>query len=138
MSSSWMSMAYSTTPTASAYPTRASIHQAHLARQCVEKNDLKIVVSSTWRFHPHALRTALSWCGWDDPPIIGATDRDGNNRGEQIKRWVQEYKPTSYVILDDIDSTMQPVIGRLVKTDPEVGLTAYDVRTALRLLEMPT
>lgn len=107
-------------------------------RELVEKYKLKIVVSSTWRFHPHALVTALEWCNWFNPPIIGKTDRDGPykpvdnepwGRGAQIDRWLAENQAivNNYVILDD-DITDIHQKDHLVATKTQDGLQTEHIK----------
>lgn len=98
-------------------------------REVVEELDLKIVLSSTWRFHPTAIQTAFKWCGWENPPFIGSTPRnvpDGvkDNRGNQIQAWIDQNlqnKPHQFVIVDDDSDIHQNT--RFVQTDHELGLT---------------
>lgn len=108
-----------------------------LLRDLVETHNLKIVVSSTWRFHPHALITALEWCDWTNPPIIGKTDREGNNRGLQIQRWLEQNKDhvDTWAILDDsIDDIHQ--VDHIVHTDTAIGLTSEHIQQLKTILQL--
>lgn len=103
-------------------------------RALVERLDLKIVVSSTWRFHPHALKTALNWCGWEKPPIIANTDRDGPKRGNEIGRWLDQQMMLhvdpvvkSYCIIDDDSDMLPEQMENFVKTDNVTGLTDENI-----------
>ena len=108
-----------------------------LLRNLVENHDLKIVVSSTWRFHPHALSTALEWCGWSNPPIIGKTDREGNHRGMQIQRWLDQHKDqvSEWAIIDD-DSQDIHQKDHFVHTKHEVGLTSEHILQLRNILKL--
>jgi hypothetical protein len=76
-------------------------------RKVVEELDLKIVLSSTWRHHPHAFMTAMTWAGWPRCPLIGRTGRSeltrGFIRGDEIDTWRRENNALAYpyVIVDD-------------------------------------
>lgn len=110
----------------------------HLLRHLVETHDLKIVVSSTWRYHPHALQTALTWCGWADPPIIGKTGRDPKGlRGKEIEAWINEHQGLveDYVIVDDSTEDIHQK-DRLVRTKLKVGLTKRHVDRIKHLLSL--
>ena len=55
-------------------------------------------------------------------------------RGAEIQQWLNENPGVeSFVILDDVDD-MDHLSDRLVKVDPEVGLTDRDVSRALEML----
>ena len=76
----------------------------------------------------------LKYQGINENKIIGTTDLvDKDDRGHHISRWVQDYKPKAFVILDD-KSDMDGVIDHLVQTNPYIGLTGSDVKKALDIL----
>ena len=96
-------------------------------RALVEELDVKIVLSSTWRYHPHAFDTAMKWCGWD-VELLGKTPRHADcQRGDEIAHWLEEYCEANpgvevrYAIVDDsIDDIWQA--SHLVRTRTETGL----------------
>jgi len=124
-----------------------------LLRDFVERNDLDIVISSTWRFfgctHPRGiegyLQPLFSSYGWENPPIIGHTEMDLDpgkygspermsvERGEEIHDWIMENEFSGkYVILDDDSDFFE--LQPLVRTSFEFGLTEDDIKKAEEIL----
>ena len=96
-----------------------------LIRNLCDANDIKIVVSSTWRkcFTHESLATAL------DLPIIGATPHklSHQRRGEEIQEWLDNHKEVKkYVILDDDGDMLEHQMCRFVQTCPYDGLRWSD------------
>ncbi len=102
----------------------------------VEKfDDLRIVVSSTWRIGTtvEELQTLLGNIGIPKERVIGKTPiMSGKERGNEIYDWLQENKhtQTKYAVLDD-DSDMTMVWDCFFQTDNYVGL---DYRVAEKVI----
>lgn len=88
--------------------------------EIVAKSGAKVVVSSTWRLiHPPAdMQRFLEARGFKGE-IIGSTPRSALRdcqRGDEIKRWLDQHEEvTEFVALDD-DSDMGAVRDRWVRT----------------------
>lgn len=108
-------------------------------RALVEELDLKIVLSSTWRHHPHAFQTAMDWAGWPDIPFIGRTPRRAQEvlkhyvRGSEIAEWLGQHKVESFCIVDDSVHDIHQT-ERLVRTETEVGLTDTHIQQIRELM----
>jgi len=96
------------------------------------KDDVKIVVSSTWRL-PYIEENDVEGIALElfsdntflFNSVIGMTPRfNGKKRGAEIHHWALENSLSSndFVILDD-DSDMVPCMDRLVQVDNTYGLT---------------
>lgn len=100
-------------------------------------NDLKVVISSTWRHAGLAMATFLIKDGGCVCEIIGVTPRywSSGHRGREIEAWLESNgHGAKFVILDD-DVRVEPFQDRLVQTEPVKGLTPRHVAAALRILE---
>lgn len=69
-----------------------------------------------------------------DEPFMGFTP---GCRGLEIAEWLAQYAEpdASYVILDDEEDFLLRQASRLVRINPETGLTAADVRKAMVVLK---
>lgn len=104
-------------------------------------NDLKIVISSTWRLgsklsdlNRMLFQSGVKIEAISMTPILHISRVP---RGREIKKWLEEHKNLeikSFVILDD-DSDMGDLKKYLVKTDPNVGLTIDDAKKAIKILK---
>jgi hypothetical protein len=101
-------------------------------------SELKIVISSTWRFMMplEKFRDFLQGFEIEKNRIIGYTPgRMSRYRGHEIKSWLAENPEVEkFVILDD-DNDMNPLLKHLVQTDGKVGLTKADAEEVIRRLE---
>lgn len=90
-----------------------------------------IVVSSCWRIGRTVAeldKLLLSWGVAGE--VVGRTGGMGTQRGYEIGAFLTASPEiTRYVILDD-DSDMAGLIGKLVQTNAETGLTMADVERA--------
>ena len=92
-----------------------------------------IVVSSTWRIMGlRSIRALLREHGVT-AKIVGVTPEDSRIRGLQIAQWINTHNVDAYVILDD-DADMGRLMGRLVQTDFDFGLTDEHVTKAIAML----
>ena len=97
--------------------------------------DLKIVVSSSWRMWGlPKMKEILEKNGNDPDRVIGITGDEPGERGDQIQAW-RDRNPgvTNFVILDD-DMDFGHLISHLVHTNAYAGLTAEDVKEAIKIL----
>ncbi len=121
-------------------------------RRIVESCHPIIVVSSTWRLKEHQLLRLLKLfqsigarCGGVTPhlaqPIGPSGIVEARPRHEEIQLWLDENGPIPhFVILDDDDREMGPLLPHLVKTDSYTGLTSEIADKVIEALnkEKPT
>lgn len=114
----------------------------------VSATSCKIVLSSSWRFHPELctiLTSALVQVSKiPSDAVIGMTGeaRSGTvARAEEIGEWLdrtmrQGRTPiASWVVIDDLPLGGVPYLaGHFVRVDPRVGLTAKNVKSAINIL----
>jgi hypothetical protein len=89
-----------------------------LLNEVIEATDAKVVISSTWRILNSAdmMQSYLNKKGFKGE-VIGQTPRmPFDQRGDEIKRWLDTHKNIeSFVIFDD-DSDMDAVKERFIHT----------------------
>ena len=103
-----------------------------------------IVVSSTWRLRESVdtMQQLLGAAGIVGR-VIGLTplprDVPGwKSRGDEIAAWWAAHAaPQAMMAVLDDESDLGAFTDRLVRTDPEVGLTDADVERAIALLDSP-
>lgn len=118
------------------------------AAECVAAlNDLiartkaVIVVSSCWRIGRTVVELRELLASWGVVgTVIDRTENLGTKRGKEIAKWLSERNDhrgdvESFVIIDD-DSDMCGLIGHLVKTRFEEGLTPERVDAAVAKLSV--
>lgn len=96
--------------------------------------DLKIVVSSTWRIHYSVdeLKVKLSeLLGISPDRIVGKTLRLFQERGHEIKAWIDSNDVDKFAIIDD-DSDMEDLIPHFFQTTNAKGLTADIAKSIIR------
>ncbi len=95
----------------------------------------KIVISSTFRmFHPGGIDLSAKLTDAGLPDFYSMTPFLGRGRGNEIQAWLDHnLQVDSFVILDDVPD-MQHLMGRLVKTDIQTGLTWEDAEEAIEML----
>ncbi|MEZ5278393.1 MAG: HAD domain-containing protein [Opitutaceae bacterium] len=106
----------------------------------LQQRDTQIVITSTWR----EVWTLSEIAGFLDRDgvlpgrVVGSTPLLQETRGLEIDAWLRSapYPVASFVILDDHDD-MAMHGGRLVQTDPRVGLTRDLADRAIQLLATP-
>jgi hypothetical protein len=108
-----------------------------------------IVLSSAWRYmiiggamtlqgFEYLLRThgvhckdrLVDYLGPDDGP--DAQTRNSKCRGRLVQKWVNTYKPDTWVVIDDLNLGFDGM--PFVQTKEDVGLTRADVDKILELL----
>ena len=111
-----------------------------LLRDVVDKYDIAIVISSTWRgyyrdgdygsFEKHNIirfkRLFEKKIGWVDAPVVGATKQLSGIRGHEIQEWLSRNIVKDFIILDD-DSDMTPdqLSWHFYQTNGSTGLTDH-------------
>jgi hypothetical protein len=119
---------------------------SHLNHILKEVPDLKIVISSAWRY---MIPEALSLKGFEylllvagvncEKKVIGYTARDENvnSRGKQIRFWVKDHmvKGDKYIILDDLPFDFLKLNLNFILTDPKVGLTRKKAEAVIERLK---
>jgi hypothetical protein len=106
-----------------------------LVNQLIARSKARVVVSSAWRIlHTvEELRGGLAEHGFAGD-IIGATDRVGSVRGDQIQRWLTANEHDGpFVILDD-STDMAHLLPSLVRCNADTGITQTEVDRALEVL----
>ena len=107
----------------------------------LQSTGFMLVLSSSWRISSNILKTfkildRIPYLNNLSPYIIGQTCRlnicrtNGKNwcRGDEIKVWVDEFKPSYYMIIDDDTDMLTEQFPRFVQTDSEHGLTDNDLK----------
>lgn len=109
------------------------------------KNDVGVIISSTWRkaYPLEELKEILANIGIPAEKILGYTPVVHNViRGEEIGQWLNSqmfksnFPVTGMAILDD-DPDMGLLVSHLVQTDVEVGLMAQDLIKVDQVLCQP-
>ena len=106
----------------------------------LQSTGFMLVLSSSWRRSGNIYETfksldSIPYLNKISPYIIGQTCRlnlgrtNGKRwcRGDEIKVWVDEFKPSYYMIIDDDTDMLMEQFPRLIQTDPEHGLTYDDL-----------
>lgn len=118
-----------------------------LVNQLLIRGRAKVVVSSSWRLvrTDEEMQAILDERGFTGE-IVGVTPtlhrtRDGipRGRGDEIRQWLDEHagEVEGFVVLDDDGGAMQPIVHRLVLTDPTKGMRESDLEQAHPLLVRP-
>lgn len=104
-----------------------------LHRLCDSNDDVKIVLSSTWRLHYTAEQAAAAL----ELPIIDRTPLLHGPRGYEISAWLGAHPEiTEYVILDDNNDMLDMQRPRFVRTDGDEGMSLANFREVCRILDV--
>lgn len=111
------------------------LDKVFMLRDICNLTGAKVVVSSCWRklmVYP-LFEDKLTSLGI---PIVGVTPFISNNRGEEIRKYLEENKVDNFVILDDdIFSDFNELENHLIKTSfYDEGLTEEIARDVVRVL----
>ena len=106
----------------------------------LQSTGFMLVLSSSWRRSDNIYETfksldSIPYLNKISPYIIGQTCRLNSGRtngkrwcrGDEIKVWVDGFKPSYYMIVDDDTDMLIEQFPRLIQTDPEHGLTYDDL-----------
>lgn len=111
------------------------LDKVFMLRDICNLTGAKIVISSCWRNLTYYIlvEEKLISLGL---PIIGTTPYIDNNRGEEIRKYLEENKVDNFIILDDdIFKDFYELENYLIKTSfYEDGLTYETVEEAVRVL----
>ena len=111
------------------------LDKVFMLRDICNLTGAKIVISSCWRNLTYYIlvEEKLVSLGL---PIIGATPYIDNNRGEEIRKYLEENKVDNFIILDDdIFKDFYELENYLIKTSfYEEGLNYDAVEEAVRVL----
>ena len=111
------------------------LNKVFMLRDICNLTGAKVVVSSSWRRLRRyiLLEEKLTNLGI---PILGVTPFISNNRGDEIRKYIEENKVDNFVILDDdIFKDFNELENYLVKTSfYEDGLTDEISREVVRVL----
>lgn len=111
------------------------LDKVFMVRDICNLTGAKVVISSTWRrsrWYP-LIEERLTTLGL---PIVGVTPFISNNRGDEIRKYLEENKVDDFVILDDdIFKDFNELENYLVKTNfYDEGLTEEIARDVVRIL----
>lgn len=95
-----------------------------LSEAC-QKFHYDIVVTSTWRWDPNYKECLINGGLRDGIEILGRTPNlNGQSRGAEIKKYIEEHPEINYYIIIDDDVDMLPEqIGHFINTDTVIGFT---------------
>lgn len=106
--------------------------------QVVSTTGCKIVLSSTWRKDPIALRRLSNRLFYRKIKLIGTTTVDyfkqRQVRGDEIQLWLDTHAVSKYAIVDDDSDFLDSQLPYFVKTDGNVGLTDHHVNKLIEIL----
>ena len=105
-------------------------------KRIVDETGAKIIISSSWREHPNAMRKLELALKVFELPISGQTPWMNLDRPGEIAAWLAEHPEVKrYVILDDDPfpwTTEQ--LNKIVPVNPSQALTAKNAELAIVLL----
>lgn len=87
--------------------------------------DLKLVLSSSWRFCD-GIENIIKASGISKE-LYSITPYSVRNRGDEIKQWLNANEPCIYCIVDDVDDFYDDQKDSIVFTNPNIGITEKDV-----------
>ncbi len=120
-----------------------------LLEEILSATGAKIVVTSSWRigtrnaeefveklFNFHRSRDKVSNSSLFIDSIYDVTDTMGNDRGDEVQRWIDEHidQIEQYVILDDENDYLDEQLFNFVQTDEYEGLTSREVKLCIKIL----
>ena len=108
--------------------------------EVLQKTEARLVITSSWR-EGLSLREIIGYLERDGvlaKRVVGKTQFLEKERGLEIDAWLRSvpYALSSFVILDDRDD-MAMHRERLVKVDPQIGLSMAQAHRAIELLAKP-
>lgn len=99
------------------------------------KFEVKIILSSTWRLHDIDYEIVNARIAEYGLKLYGKTPNINQNRGVEIKDFLQDKKYYSFIILDDDIFDIQDIYPQnLIKINGRIGLTKRDVQKALNII----
>jgi hypothetical protein len=109
-------------------------------KKFTEKHNIKTVIISTWRERANGKNSEMEKIILDESgvgiKVDGLTPSLGKKRGFEVEDFVKKYNVKNYVIVDDQDNFFPHQIERFVKTDIALGLTLYDIKKILSILNI--
>ena len=127
--------------------------KVQLLEELIKETNAKIVVSSSWSTGSQTGEQFIEkmfgkWKEITGPhvtpeknkifkdAIIDVTDHMGNDRGDEIQRWLDAHKDEvdSYVIFDDDPDILDEQLFNFVQTDGFEGLTSREIKLAKLIL----
>ncbi len=130
-------------PTGDAYGTVFDGDCVAALRKIVEATGARIVITSSWRFFLDMDDMRKMWVDRQLPASVYSitpTDllidpEEKCKRGIEINEWLRANGPVAgYVILDDDEDMLSGQLPHLVRTDPDIGLTAADADRAINII----
>lgn len=106
-----------------------------LLQELIKKLDLKVILSSTWRYNINSKDLIKKYAGieiMDTTPVLSS-----GIRGEEIQHYLNTHKEIiNYVILDDDSDILDSQKDHFVKVDSKVGLTIKEIIQCEEILNM--
>ena len=105
-------------------------------KKIIEATGCQIVISSSWRKWPEAVKKITAMVISCGGTVVGTTTLKSMPRIDQINLWIEENKPDLWVAIDDteLDIRNKPIPDWLVQTNLWTGLQNTDVEKAIRIL----
>ena len=92
-----------------------------LVDRIVQATGAKVVLSSSWRYHPESAAIVKKSVDFID---VTPMNRGTSSRGTEIKAWLDAHPDvTKYAILDDNTDMLTAQMPSFFKTDWDKGLT---------------
>lgn len=112
-------------------------HAAALAEVLAKFPEVRIVVSSTWRFQ-NSLKDLKGWF----PPSLAqkmvdvtpVLEHGKHLRQQEIEAWLSRHPTKHWLALDDEAALFEPGYAKLLLTDPTTGLTRSDLQALEQIL----
>ena len=98
----------------------------------IEEYDLKIIISSSWRYDLDECQRILTEIGINKP-ISGSTTMEGLNRNDQILDYLKKHPFNAIIVIDD--SFLAKLVDYQIKCTFEYGFTAQLYEEAKILLD---
>lgn len=124
------------------YIQKLDVKAVRLLCDFVIEHDIKIILSTTWReaFSISFIRgLMMRIAAFPDGCFMGKTPIFPHRvkRGAEISSWLGGNKNCQYIIFDDLEPSdfLRGQRGRLIQTDPRIGLTTENLKAAKELLE---
>lgn len=115
--------------------------KAHLFANFVNDNDIKVVLSSSWRKKKHLNRPETFAAYFHlytgaSIPVVGMTPNLGSVRGVEIQAYIDQHEIENYVILDDDSDMLPSQMHRFIHVSTINGLTLTDLIIASKMLDL--
>lgn len=104
----------------------------------VKETGAKCVVTSSWRVNRRSIKELqeLFWSQGLDVEVIGFTPVLNEERGFEIKTWLEDHRCDKYVIIDDKTDDILPYFPtNVIRPVSYIGLTKELANNAINVLK---